>query len=219
MTNPKMRILTYLLAVVTLLSAAVLYPTLPDQIPTHWDLNGTVTYGAKYTIFFMAGMGPLFAVLFDVLPKIDPRRQNYQKFGSYYDLFCVLMQLFLLIINGVILTETLRPGSLSVPMIVMLGVGCLFLFLGNIMPKIKSNFYMGIKTPWTISSEEVWRKTHRLGGKCFFAVGLLSVLSAFFPWKNDVFFGCYTALVLIACFVPGVMSYVWWKQERAKNPS
>lgn len=219
MKNPRMRILTYVLAAITLLAAAVLYPTLPDQIPTHWNQNGTVTYGARSTIFLTAGMGLLLAVLFDVLPKIDPRRQNYQKFGSYYDTFCVLMQFFLLIVNGVIFTETLRPGTLSVPMIIMVMIGCLFLFLGNIMPKIKSNFYMGIKTPWTISSEEVWRKTHRLGGKCFFAVGLLSVLSAFLPWKNEVFFGCYTALVLIACLVPGIMSYVWWKQEQRRQPS
>ena len=165
MKNPNMRILTYLLAAASLLLAAVLYPKLPAQIPTHWDLDGTVTYGGRHMIFLTAGTGLPMALLFDILPKIDPRRQNYQKFGSYYDAFCVLIQLFMLVMNAVMITEALQPGTLSVPMVVMLGIGLLFLFIGNTMPKFKSNFYMGIKTPWTISSEEVWRKTHRLGGK------------------------------------------------------
>lgn len=186
MKNPNMRILTYLLAAASLLLAAVLYPKLPAQIPTHWDLDGTVTYGGRHMIFLTAGTGLPMALLFDILPKIDPRRQNYQKFGSYYDAFCVLIQLFMLVMNAVTITEALRPGTLSVPMVVMLGIGLLFLFIGNIMPKFKSNFYMGIKTPWTISSEEVWRKTHRLGGKCFFLAGLVSIFCAFVPIANPV---------------------------------
>lgn len=214
MKNKKLRILTYLIAFGAFLLTLILYPMLPEQIPTHWNANGTVTYGARSTIFLTASLNPLFAFLFDILPKIDPRRQNYDKFGGYYDSFCILMQVFMLIMNGVVLTETFRPGTLSVPIVVMLGVGLLFLFLGNIMPKFKSNFYMGIKTPWTISSEEVWRKTHRLGGKCFFLVGLLSILCAFLPFNNSIIFGIYTAFVLIACLIPGVMSYVWWRQEQ-----
>ena len=217
MKNPKMRILTYLMAAAGLLLAAVLYPRLPEQIPTNWNLDGSVTYGGRYTIFLTSGTGLVLAVLFDVLPKIDPRRENYQKFGGYYDLFCVLMEVFLLVMNGIILTETFRPGTLSVPMTVMLGTGFLFLFIGNAMPKFRSNFYMGIKTPWTISSEEVWRKTHRLGGKCFFAAGLVSILIAFLPLDSTVLFGLYTAFLLISCLAPAVLSYFWWRQEQDRS--
>ena len=211
MKNRKLRILTYVLALAGILLAAVLYPSLPEQIPTHWDMDGNVTYGGRYTIFITAGMGLLFAVMFDVLPKIDPRRQNYEKFGSFYDLFCVLMELFLLIINGVIITETLRPGTVSVPMAITLSIGVLFVVIGNFMPKFKSSFYMGIKTPWTLSSDEVWRKTHRLGGKCFFLSGLLFILCSFLP--ESALNLCVIA-VLIACFIPGLMSWVWWRQEQ-----
>lgn len=217
MKNPNMRILTYLLAAASLLLAAVLYPKLPAQIPTHWDLDGTVTYGGRHMIFLTAGTGLPMALLFDILPKIDPRRQNYQKFGSYYDAFCVLIQLFMLVMNAVMITEALQPGTLSVPMVVMLGIGLLFLFIGNTMPKFKSNFYMGIKTPWTISSEEVWRKTHRLGGKCFFLAGLVSIICAFVPIANPVIFGIYLAVILIACLIPGIMSYIWWRQEQNRQ--
>lgn len=211
MKNRKLRILTYLLALAGILLTAALYPILPEQIPTNWNMDGTVTYGSRYTIFITAGMGLLFAVLFDILPKIDPRRKNYEKFGRFYDLFCVLMEIFMLMINGVIITETLHPGTLSVPMFILLSVGILFVVIGNFMPKFKSNFYMGIKTPWTLSSDEVWRKTHRLGGRCFFLSGLLFIICAFLP--ESLINLCVIA-VLIACFIPGLMSWIWWRQEQ-----
>lgn len=213
MKNRKLRLVAYLLAVGTLLLTAVLYPSLPDQIPMNWGLDGSVSYNDKYQIIFMSGMGIVLAILFDVLPKIDPRRKNYQKFGSYYDTFCVFMQLFLLIMNGMVLTESFRPNTVSVPMITMICVGILFLFIGNIMPKIKSNFYMGIKTPWALSSEEVWRKTHRLGGKCFFLAGIIMIASTFLPNQKLVYWITF-ACVMIASLVPGIMSYIWWKQEQ-----
>lgn len=215
MKNRKLRIAVYLLAAFNLLSAAVLYPSLPEQIPMNWGMDGTVEYNDKYQIFLMCGMAVLFAFLFDILPKIDPRRKNYQKFGPYYDSFCVLMQVFMLAMNGIILLETFRPGTVSVPLITMTMVGILFLFIGNIMPKIKSNFYMGIKTPWSLSSEEVWRKTHRLGGKCFFLAGIVMIVSPFLPWKEYAFRASFV-IVMAACCIPGIMSYVWWKKEQSE---
>lgn len=211
MKNRRLRILTYLLALAGILLAAVLYPSLPEQIPTHWNADGTVTFGSRNTIFITVGMGLLFAVLFDILPKIDPRRKNYEKFGRFYDLFCVLMQIFMLIINGIIITEALRPGTLSVPVAITLSIGILFVIIGNFMPKFKSNFYMGIKTPWTLSSDEVWRKTHRLGGKCFFLSGLLFIICSFLP--GNLISLC-VIVVLITCFIPGFMSWIWWRQEQ-----
>lgn len=216
MKNRKLRIAAYALAIITLLMTVVLYPSLPDQIPMTWGTDGTVGYNDKYQIFFMSGMGILFAVLFDILPKIDPRRKNYQKFGSYYDGFCVFMQLFLLIMNGVILTESFRPGTVSVPVITMLCMGILFLFIGNILPKVKSNFYMGIKTPWALSSEEVWRKTHRLGGKCFFLVGIVLIASSFLPDQKAVFWITFVC-IMAACLIPSAMSYIWWRREQNKQ--
>ena len=213
MTNRILRIANYLIAALNLLAAAVSYPSLPDQIPMHWDFNGTVSYNDKYQLFLMCGMAVLFAFMFDLLPKIDPRRKNYQKFSTYYDSFCIFMQVFLLIMTGIILVESFRPGTVSVPVIVMLGVGSLFLFIGNIMPKVKSNFYMGIKTPWALSSEEVWRKTHRLGGKCFFLAGLVMLLGAFFSSRQLIAWIIF-ACVMIASIIPGIMSYIWWRQEQ-----
>lgn len=213
MSNKKFRFFTYALAALNLLLAAIFYPSLPGQIPMHWDFHGNVTLNDKYQIFVMCGMALLFAILFDALPHVDPRKKNYQKFSPYYDGFCLVMQIFLLVMTGVILTESFRPGTLSVPMITMIGVGLLFLFLGNLMPKVKSNFYMGIKTPWTLSSEEVWRKTHRLGGKCFFLCGLIFLLCAFLPSQRAAWW-ITMSCVLILCLIPALMSYLWWRKEQ-----
>ena len=87
MKNFKLRILCYAVAVCNLLLAAVFYLRLPDRIPMHWAMDGTVTYHPRHELFFMCGMGLLFALLFDLLPRIDPRRGNYQRFGTYYDGF------------------------------------------------------------------------------------------------------------------------------------
>lgn len=214
MKNRNMRILTYLLAIGSLILAALLYPSLPEQIPTTWSFNGTVSYSNKITIFHICGMGLLIAVLTDFLPIIDPRRSNYLKFNKYYDFFCFFLQVFLLLMNLVIITEAYRPGTLSVPTITMLAIGLLFLIIGNMMPKFKSNFYFGIKTPWTLSSEEVWHKTHRLGGKCFFLAGLLLLVCPFLPLKATLIYTLTLICVLIASLIPTIMSYLWWRQEQ-----
>ncbi|MBS6396096.1 MAG: SdpI family protein [Clostridiales bacterium] len=216
MKNTRLRILNYIVAVVNLALSAVMYPSLPDQIPMNWGFDGTVSYSSKSQLFLMCGMAVFFAFLFDVLPHIDPRKKNYQKFGSYYDSFCIIMQFFLLAMTGMILTESLRPGTVSVPTVVNVGVGLLLLFLGNIMPKIKSNFYMGIKNPWTLSSDEIWYRTHRLGGKCFFLAGMIMMGSAFFPSQKAVYWITFIC-VMLACIIPSIMSYIWWRQEQKMN--
>ncbi|MDO4268547.1 MAG: SdpI family protein [Eubacteriales bacterium] len=211
MKSRNLRIANYVLAVCCVLLTAVLYPFLPGRVPIHWDISGAVSYGPKAQIFLLCGMSAVFAGLFDLLPRIDPRRKHYEKFGKYYDWFCILMQLFLLIMTGVVLVESFRPGTLSVPVVVMLCVGLLFLFLGNIMPKVKSNFYIGFRTPWALSSEENWRRTHRLGGKCFFVSGVVTLLSCFIPDQTVAFWLVMIAL-LVSALIPTVMSYVWYRK-------
>ena len=213
MKNKTFRIANYVIAVCNILLAAICYPSLPEKIAMNWSIDGTASYSNKAELFAMCGMAVFFAFLFDFLPKIDPRKKNYEKFGSYYDGFCVFMQVFLLLMTGMVLNEAYRPGTLSVPVICMLAVGILFLFIGNMLPKVKSNFYMGIKTPWALSSDEVWRKTHRLGGKCFFICGLLTIICAFLP-NQKISFWIMMISVFVICLIPTIMSYVWWKKEQ-----
>lgn len=208
----KMQILAWILAVVPALMVAVVYSRLPDRVPTHWDLNGNVTYGGKSTLWMLSLMTVPFAVLFPILPRIDPRRKNYEKFLSSYDLFQVIMMLFMIGMTGIILVETFRPGTVNVSVVVTGLCSLLFVILGNMLPKFRHNYFCGLKNPWTLASETVWSKTHRLGGRTLFAAGLIGLASCFLPEKARfvVFFTVLAAAILL----PNVMSYVWFRQEQ-----
>ena len=173
MKNPKLRILNYVIPLIALLVSIVCYFRLPDQIALSWDLNGAASYEAKWHLFLMSGMGLAFAILFDILPHVDPKKKNYSKFEHFYDQFCIFMQLFLFGMTVITLVENFHPGTVNIPLVVTIAIGILFLFIGNELPKVKSNFFMGIRTPWALCSEENWRRTHRLGGKCFFTAGII----------------------------------------------
>ncbi|MCI9582182.1 MAG: DUF1648 domain-containing protein [Clostridium sp.] len=214
MISKKTRLVCALLACAGLLVTAVSYPLLPDQIPTNWQVDGTVAYSPKSQIWLIYGLLPLFTVLFDVLPRIDPRKNHYRKFAPYYDSFCIFLEIFCLIILGIILSESFYPGRLSVGRIVISLLGILFMWIGNMMPKLKSNYYMGIKTPWTLSDDDIWLRTHRLGGKTMFLAGaMLLIFGRLLATKG----GMPIALtgILLAAFLPALMSYVWWRQKQS----
>ncbi|MCI8658963.1 MAG: DUF1648 domain-containing protein [Lachnospiraceae bacterium] len=212
MKNKYLRILNYAIAVVVIAVVACLYPRLPEQIPTHWGINGISSYGAKFNIWLLAGMHPLFAVLLDLTPHMDPRRNNYQKFSGFYDSFCIGMQLFLAVVTGIILRESFFPGQLHTAKIIFFMLAFMFLLIGNYMPKVQSNFYMGIKTPWTLSSDQVWRKTHRLGGKLYAVCGILLLLSALIL-PDSITVVLLIVLVFVSTFIVILASWLWWQKE------
>ncbi len=216
MKNNRTIIITWVLALLPLLAVAILYSRLPGRIPTHWDINGTVTYGSKSTIWMVAGLSPVMAVLFGILPKIDPRRKNYAKFQDYYDGFRIVMLLFLLVLTGVILSESLSPGHISVGRVISICVGILFVYIGNILPKIKNNFFMGIKTPWTLSDPDVWNRSNRLGGRLFFWFGLAFTVGGLFLSETANFVILMLGVAAISA-LPALMSYVWYRQKSSER--
>lgn len=211
MKSKKIRIAVYGVAVLMAAGTALVYGKLPEQIPTSWDFNGNVEYGSRMTLWMLVGFQVMLAVMMEVMPKIDPRKQNYAKFSGYYDGFCLLMQLFMVVMWGIIVSESLYPGQVSVGKVVMVLLGILFLFLGNMLPKVKSNFYMGFRTSWALSDSEVWRKTQRLGGKTMFAGGIAMLLAGIFLEKLPVWF--FLAVLILATGIPSAMSYLWWRKS------
>jgi len=207
----KTRVLIWIFALAPLVIVAALFSRLPETIPMNWGLDGEVLRGHRMNIWWLAGLSPLIAGLFMVIPKIDPRKKNYEKFRGFYDAFCLLMMLVILGIVGLVLSESLNPGRIQVEFVVVLICGVLFAFLGNMMPKVKSTFFVGIRTPWTLSNNEVWNKTHRLGGFLFFFGGLLIIAISFFL-SGIVLFAILFAIIAIIVLVPVVMSYVWYRK-------
>ena len=204
----------WLLALLPFLLVAAVYSRLPDQVPMHWGFDGEINrYGSKNELWLMAALGPLFALLFQFLPRLDPRKRHYEKFQKYYDAFGVVITAFVAVMIGIVLAETLRPGTVSMGRVVSALVGLLFLFLGNLMGKVKPNFFMGIRTPWTISDPDVWNRTHRLGGALFFLAGLATAVSALLL-PEQVTFWVLMAGAAAAALVPIVMSYLWYRKKR-----
>lgn len=208
----KMRIAVWVLAVLPPLAVALCYKSLPAQVPTHWDLSGTVSYSDKQELWFIAGLAPLFAVLFPILPRIDPRRRSYDKFMGSYLVFQLAMMLFLSVMTGIVLVESYRSGTVDVGVVVCALVSLLFIVLGNMMPKFHQNYFCGIKTPWTLSSETVWVRTHRMGGRLMFAAGAAGLLGCLLPPIPR--FAILMGALFTAILLPSVMSYFWYQKEQ-----
>ena len=203
----------WLLALLPLVLVAVCYTRLPDRVPMHWGIDGAVNrYGGKNELWLMGALGPVLALLLQFLPRLDPKKRNYERFHTYYEAAALVIMAFLAVVMGVVLVECFRPGTLSVGRVVSALAGLLFLFLGNLMGKVKPNFFLGIRTPWTISDPDVWNRTHRLGGGLFFLCGLATLASALLL-PGAVTFWVLMGGVLTAALVPAAMSYLWYRKK------
>ena len=184
------------LSILSFIGQLILYPSLPDSIPIHWDSSWRVDgYAAKWAAIPIA-LFPLAMVLFmKVLPKIDPKRRNYDKFGDAYAV--VTAALCVLLIAATWLSAAVALGvEFNVGLVLPLLGGAVLLVLGNFMPQFRQSYFLGIRTPWTLSNAEVWRKTHRLGGLLFCMLGIVWGVSAFVP-MGGVMAGLLIAVIII----------------------
>ena len=206
--------LLWTFSVVPVIILMIVYQKLPERVPVNFGFDGTVNaYGDRATLWMMAGLGPLMALLFQFLPRIDPKRQNYAKFQRYYDQFAIFMELFLLAVFGMVVTETLRPGTVSIGRAVTALISSMLVLLGNMMGKIKHNYFFGIRTPWTLADPDVWNRTHSLGGKLWFALGLV-LLPCSFLLPEQVFFVILMVGVLGSAGLLTVLSYLWFREKQ-----
>ena len=208
----KKRIAIYFFGALPLVMVSLVYQKLPDLVPMQWQLGGGVRYDDKWQLFIIAGLSLAMGIFMPFMAKIDPRRANYSKFSSVYESIILLIEIFMAVIMAIVILESFYPGRIPVARVVSGSVGLLFIFLGNIMPKVKSNYFTGVKTPWALSSETVWNKTQRLGGKLFFFCGLLmAVGSVFVPM--EIMFYVLMVLVGVIVILPTIMSYIWYQEE------
>ena len=189
------------------------YPSLPPTVATHFNLRGTPDGFSSR--FVAVAIGPLVIVgitlLFNVLPKVDPRRENYAKFLSTYWLFANAVIAFMLIIHGIVIATGLG-FSVRIDRLMPLFIGLLFVVIGNYLTRVEPNWFVGIRTPWTLSSDTVWRKTHRSGGGLMVLGGLIVATAAFLP--HSALLPLLIVALVVAAVIPVVLSYVLWKREQ-----
>jgi immunity protein, SdpI family len=193
----------------TIVSVAV-YPQLPEMAASHWDANGQVNgYLPRFWAAFLMpimSIGLLFLLL--AVPSIDPLKANIAKFRNYYNVFVLVIVVFMLIIHGITLAWNLGYDQFNIGNAIVPAVGLIFIFAGIMMAKAKRNFFIGIRTPWTLSNDTVWDETHKLGSKMFIGAGIVSFLSAFF---GEIGFWVMFIVIMIAAIVPIVYSYILWR--------
>lgn len=214
MKNEKkfIKILTPIIAVLPLISYLFLYSSLPDQLPMNFSLDGTVnSYGSKLEFMILPAISIIMYFVLKITPKLDPKGKSYEKVAGFYSFFILFMEILIGTVYLSILCTIWEIQWFSINFVIFMMLGYLFLLVGNYMPRMKQNFTMGIKTPWTLSSEKVWNKTHRLGGYLFVLASLPMFLMAFV--SNTVTYIILGAVIAVAVIVPTYMSYHWYKVE------
>jgi uncharacterized membrane protein len=202
-------IIGFLLIAAVLAATALAYPHLPNIIPMHWDAHGNVNgWGPKWTLFaidpgIMLGM----MLLFTALPWLSPRHFEIDSFRSTYLYIMVVVLAMLAYAHALLLAAGL---SLAIDMTRAIegGGSLLIALLGNVLGKVRRNFYVGVRTPWTIANEHVWIATHRLAAKTFFAGGLIGLLAVALraPFWLPI------AAIVLAALTPVIYSLVFYKQ-------
>ncbi|HEY8470372.1 MAG TPA: SdpI family protein [Longimicrobiales bacterium] len=198
--------------------ALAVYPSLPERVPTHWGLSGEPDdWMPKWPgAFLPAAMAAGVWLLLVGLRRIDPRRAHYEKFDETYWLLVNLLVLFMALVEVVALGAALG-WPLDVARVMLLAAGLLFVALGNYLPRVRSNWWMGIRTPWTLESERVWRETHRVAGWSFVFGGVVTMVAALLPLAARPWVAL--AGLVVAGFVPVVYSYVLYRRERSGRPA
>ena len=164
------------------------YPQMPENMASHWNIQGEVdAYMSRFWGLFLMPITSIgLLALFVLIPKIDPLKENIERFRKYFDGFMVLMIIFLFYIY--LLTVFWNIGiRFNMGRLVIPALGILFYYVGILIENAKRNWFIGIRTPWTLSSEVVWDKTHKIGGKLFKLAGVVAFLGVAFP-RHAIFF-------------------------------
>ncbi|MBL7160185.1 MAG: SdpI family protein [Candidatus Aenigmarchaeota archaeon] len=173
--------ISFSLIIISLIIAVYLYPQMPDKVASHWNASGNVDgyMGKFWGLFLMPIVSAAILLLFLFIPKIDPLKKNIEKFRTYFDNFILLIIGFLFYIY--LLTLAWNLGyTYSMNIMILPAVAALFYYISILMEKAKRNWFVGIRTPWTLSSDKVWNKTHKLGSKLFKILAVVYLLTIFF---------------------------------------
>jgi uncharacterized membrane protein len=190
-----------------------IWNTLPDKVPMHWNLQGEVDrYGDKSEMILIPFLLPfLVYIIFLLVPIIDPK-DRLKNMGQKYQHLKIILTTFMSVL-ALFVIYSIKNQSIGNPNYIILLLGALYIILGNYFKTIKANYFIGIRTPWTLENETVWNETHRLGGKMWFIGGLIVVFSSLILGKQLNFI-LFILVTLVITLVPIIYSYVRFKQHK-----
>lgn len=204
------------LILIAILAGVLLWSQLPEIMASHWDdanqVNGYM--GKFWGTFLLPVMMIGLTLLLLAVPAIDPLKNNIAEFRGYFNIFIVLMNVFMLFVHGLTLAWNLGHTGINMGTAIMPAMGLLFILIGLFLRKAKRNYFIGIRTPWTLANDVVWEKTHNLGGVLFVIAGILTLLAMFFPEKAYIIL---MVAILGATVLSIVYSYLVFRQEEKKT--
>jgi len=207
-------IISILIILFVAISAYYYNGLLPDTVITHWDMEGKAngwSDKSMLTVFVPFLIIGIY-ILFRFLPKMDPKKENYIKFDSAYHAFKLVMVVFLAIIYFVSVYINLGYDFPMSSIMTWL-VGILFIIIGFLIRNVKQNWFMGIRTPWTLSNQEVWRRTHLLASKVFIAGGIAFL---FMPYASPSWVPVIFIIVVVA-MISLSFGYSYWIYKKLEN--
>ncbi|MDD3284233.1 MAG: SdpI family protein [Patescibacteria group bacterium] len=211
--NLKTEILPILCVIFSGVSSIMLYPKMPEKIPIHWNFRGEIdNWGNSFShVIAINAMIIGIYLMFIFMPYLDPKKERYEQFEKIYHIIKNVLMIFL---TGILFMTNLSAIGypINVALYIPIAVGILFIILGNYMGKIKPNWFVGIRTPWTLSSEETWNKSHRLSGKIFMLSGFLIAINGFLP--EILRLPVFIFAIVIILFGTLVGSYIIYRKNK-----
>jgi uncharacterized membrane protein len=204
-----------LIVLISFIVGIYMYSMMPATMASHWDASGNVNGSMPrfWAVFLMPIISVVLFLMFMLIPKLDPMYQNIEKFRKHYDVFIIWIFLFMLYIY--ILTLLWNIGiRFSMTSLLAPAFGILFYTAGVLISKAKMNWSIGIRTPWTMSNEKVWDRTHHLGGYLFKLSGIIAFFGVFLP---QIAIWLVLFPIIIAAIILFVYSYLEFKKEEGKS--
>jgi uncharacterized membrane protein len=201
----------------TVISAIVL-PSLPAQVPVHWNIHGQVDgySGPVFATFFAPGIMVALLLLFWALPWLSPKQFELDTFQGVYWFIAFVVMVFVAYVQGLMLWAAMGH-RIDVLRAMLAGLLLMFGLMGNVMGKVRRNFWVGVRTPWTLANDRVWNDTHRLAGRLFVAAALLCVPLLFLPVPVEALLIIVVLAIVQAAIIPAVYSAAHYKTLQARG--
>lgn len=209
-------IITSLLTLLPIVFGFIIWGRLPEPMPTHFNAAGEADgfMPKAVAVFALPAAMLLVHIVCIVMTLIDPKRRNID--GKPFLMVLWICPVMSILVSGFMYAYALGMNvNITTGMFIALGI--MLIILGNYLPKCGQNYSIGIKVPWALNDEDNWRATHRFGGKVYVAAGVATVILAFFVTASKVLFWVYFAVVMIACGLPAVYSYVYYLKHGKKE--
>ena len=205
-----------LLVAVPFVYLALIWKELPSEVPLHWNIQGEIDrYGSKAELWAITAVtSGLIYLIFLLVPIIDPKRKIHEMGAKYTQLKFAMVAIMSAL--GVVLLHMIKKGNDDSLSLVFIVIGLLISVLGNFMKTVRPNYFIGIRTPWTLENPAIWDKTHHLAGKLWFAGGLLMILLVFFL-KDASYIIVFTGLILMIALIPIAYSFILFRRMGEKG--